>query len=61
MLSLSLSFSVVTAKTTVAHPVVCNLYLCGQMVTLALKVVIENDRDFMEIILLHRRVKLMWY
>jgi len=60
MLSLSLSVSVVTV-TTDARPVIRNLYLCGHMVTLALKVVMEKDRDFMEINLLHRRVKLMWH
>ena len=56
-LSSSLSLSVVTVTTTVAIPFIRNLYLCGKMVTL----VMEKDRDFMEIILLRRRVKLMWH
>ena len=43
-----LSLSVVTVKTTVARLVIRNLYLYGQMVKLALKVVMEKIGDFLK-------------
>ena len=44
--------AVATVRTTVAHFVTCNMYYSGQLVRLTLKVITENDRGFMEGILL---------
>ena len=32
----------------------CSAYFSGQVVTLALKIVLQNDRDFLEVIHAHR-------
>jgi len=39
-------------KSTTARFVTCNLYLSGNLVRLALKVVMQNDRKFMVMFLL---------
>jgi len=39
---------VTTVKNTVAGFVTCNLYFSGQWARIELKVIMENDRDFME-------------
>ena len=39
-----------TVITTFAHIVMCFLYLSGQLMRSLLKVVVLNDRDFMEVI-----------
>jgi hypothetical protein len=41
--------SVITTRITVVHFVMYNLYLSGQLVRLALKVILQNDRNFMEV------------
>jgi len=43
-------------KPTTARFVRCNLYLSGNLVRLALKVFVQNDRKFMGVFLLHTLV-----
>jgi hypothetical protein len=38
---------------TVTHFVTCDIYLCEQLMRLALKFVMQYDRDFMELINLY--------
>jgi len=40
-------------ETTVAHCVRCTLHLCGYLMRLVVKVIMQSDRDFMEVIHLH--------
>lgn len=37
-------------ETTVAHCVRRTLYLCGQLMRLVVRVIMQSDRDFMEVI-----------
>ena len=43
-------------RPTIAHFITCNLYLSGNLVRLALNVVVQNYRNFMEFFLLHTLV-----
>jgi len=40
-------------RTAVLHFVVCNLYLSGQLVKLTMKAMMQNDREFTEVIHLY--------
>ena len=42
-----------TMRATVAHFVTCNLCFSGQLVRLTLKIIMQNDGDFVEVILLY--------
>lgn len=40
-----------TMRTAAVYFVTCNLYLSGQLVRLVLKVIMQNNKKFMEVIL----------